>query len=209
MKYDMAGGAAMLGAMRAIALLKPKVRVIAHRVRGRKHARRQGAKARRCADGDVGQDHRDHQHRRRGPPGAGRWPELCEATGRDPPDRRGHADRRHRAWRWAWSMRACSPTTTKRFEKFEAALEISGEKFWRMPLGEEYADLIKSDIGDIKNTGGPLWRRDHGRGVPARFRRRHAVDSSRHRRDGMGGRCAAVHRQRPERRRRAVDPGVG
>ena len=29
MKYDMAGGAAMLGAMRAIALLKPKVRVIA------------------------------------------------------------------------------------------------------------------------------------------------------------------------------------
>ena len=27
-------------------------------------------------------------------------------------------------------------------------------KFWRMPLGEEYADMIKSDIGDIKNTGG-------------------------------------------------------
>src|SRR6516162_6577741 len=29
MKYDMAGGAAMLGAMRAIALLKPKLKVIA------------------------------------------------------------------------------------------------------------------------------------------------------------------------------------
>ena len=29
MKYDMAGGAAMIGAMRAIALLKPKVKVIA------------------------------------------------------------------------------------------------------------------------------------------------------------------------------------
>src|SRR5439155_26979651 len=28
MKYDMAGGAAMIGAMRAIALLKPKVKVI-------------------------------------------------------------------------------------------------------------------------------------------------------------------------------------
>ncbi len=28
MKYDMAGGAAMIGAMRAIALLKPQVRVI-------------------------------------------------------------------------------------------------------------------------------------------------------------------------------------
>jgi leucyl aminopeptidase len=40
------------------------------------------------------------------------------------------------------------------FKKFEGALETSGEKFWRMPLGDEYADLIKSDIGDIKNTGG-------------------------------------------------------
>ena len=40
------------------------------------------------------------------------------------------------------------------YKKFHAALEISGEKFWRMPLGEEYADLIKSDIADIKNTGG-------------------------------------------------------
>lgn len=40
------------------------------------------------------------------------------------------------------------------YEKFEDGLETSGERFWRMPLGEEYADLIKSDIGDIKNTGG-------------------------------------------------------
>ena len=40
------------------------------------------------------------------------------------------------------------------YEKFAGALALSGEKFWRMPLGEEYADLIKSDIGDIKNTGG-------------------------------------------------------
>ena len=38
--------------------------------------------------------------------------------------------------------------------KFEEALKVSGEKFWRMPLGDEYAELIKSDIGDIKNTGG-------------------------------------------------------
>ena len=40
------------------------------------------------------------------------------------------------------------------FEKFNAALETSGEKFWRLPLGDEYAEMIKSDIGDIKNTGG-------------------------------------------------------
>jgi leucyl aminopeptidase len=40
------------------------------------------------------------------------------------------------------------------FAKFTAALANSGEKFWRMPLGEEYAEQIKSDIADIKNTGG-------------------------------------------------------
>ena len=40
------------------------------------------------------------------------------------------------------------------YAKFDAALATSGEKFWRLPLGEEYAEQIKSDIGDIKNTGG-------------------------------------------------------
>ena len=38
--------------------------------------------------------------------------------------------------------------------KFNAALSTSGEMFWRLPLGEEYAEQIKSDIGDIKTTGG-------------------------------------------------------
>jgi leucyl aminopeptidase len=40
------------------------------------------------------------------------------------------------------------------YAKFDGALATSGEKFWRLPLGEEYAEQIKSDIGDIKNTGG-------------------------------------------------------
>jgi leucyl aminopeptidase len=40
------------------------------------------------------------------------------------------------------------------YAKFNAALATSGEKFWRLPLADEYADMIKSDIGDIKNTGG-------------------------------------------------------
>src|ERR1700728_364776 len=38
--------------------------------------------------------------------------------------------------------------------KLNAALATSGEKFWRLPLGDEYVEQIKSDIGDIKNTGG-------------------------------------------------------
>jgi leucyl aminopeptidase len=40
------------------------------------------------------------------------------------------------------------------YEKFQNALATSGEKFWRLPLSDEYYDMIRSDIGDIKNTGG-------------------------------------------------------
>ncbi len=40
------------------------------------------------------------------------------------------------------------------FTRFQAAAEKTGEKFWRLPLGDEYFDLIRSDIADIKNTGG-------------------------------------------------------
>ncbi|GHO45337.1 leucyl aminopeptidase [Ktedonospora formicarum] len=30
----------------------------------------------------------------------------------------------------------------------------AGEKFWPMPLDEEYGDLVKSDVADVKQTGG-------------------------------------------------------
>lgn len=35
-----------------------------------------------------------------------------------------------------------------------AASEQSGEKMWAMPLDEEYLEQIKSDVADVKNTGG-------------------------------------------------------
>jgi leucyl aminopeptidase len=35
-----------------------------------------------------------------------------------------------------------------------AAGRATGEKFWPMPLDEEYAEQIRSDIADIKQTGG-------------------------------------------------------
>ncbi len=34
------------------------------------------------------------------------------------------------------------------------ASKAAGEKMWRMPLDEAFEDLIKSDVADIKNTGG-------------------------------------------------------
>ena len=38
--------------------------------------------------------------------------------------------------------------------KLLAAGTATGEKLWRMPLGEAYDKLIKSDIADMKNIGG-------------------------------------------------------
>jgi leucyl aminopeptidase len=38
-------------------------------------------------------------------------------------------------------------------EQLTAAGNAVGEKVWRMPLGEDYAKHIKSDIADIKNVG--------------------------------------------------------
>ena len=38
--------------------------------------------------------------------------------------------------------------------ELERASAVSGEKLWRMPLDAEYFDLIKSDVADLKNTGG-------------------------------------------------------
>jgi len=38
--------------------------------------------------------------------------------------------------------------------KLLKAGERSGERFWQLPLWEEYAELVKSDFADVKNTGG-------------------------------------------------------
>jgi leucyl aminopeptidase len=35
-----------------------------------------------------------------------------------------------------------------------AAGRVAGEKFWPLPMDEEYGEAIKSDIADIKQTGG-------------------------------------------------------
>jgi leucyl aminopeptidase len=38
--------------------------------------------------------------------------------------------------------------------RMKAAVESSGEKAWELPLHEEYFEQIKSEIGDLKNIGG-------------------------------------------------------
>jgi leucyl aminopeptidase len=38
-------------------------------------------------------------------------------------------------------------------QKLQAAGAAVGEKLWRMPLGDEYAEHVKSEIADLKNVG--------------------------------------------------------
>jgi leucyl aminopeptidase len=153
MKYDMAGGAAMIGAMRAIALLKPRVRVIGI-----------VCAAENMPDGKA-QKPGDVQTAMSG--------KTIEIINTDAEGRLVLAD----GITYARSLGAThlidAATLTgacvvalgminggafsnddATFEQFQRALGASGEKFWRMPLADEYYDMIRSDIGDIKNTGG-------------------------------------------------------
>ena len=153
MKYDMAGGAAMIGTMRAIALLKPKVRVVGI-----------VCAAENMPDGKA-QKPGDVQTAMSG--------KTIEIINTDAEGRLVLADGLTYARQLGATHLIDAATLTgaigvalglvnagafsnddATYEKFESALKVCGEKFWRMPLGDEYAELIKSDIGDIKNTGG-------------------------------------------------------
>jgi leucyl aminopeptidase len=159
MKYDMAGGAAMLGAMRAIALLKPRVRVIAIVCAAENMPSGTAQKP-----GDV---------QTAMPIAPGKPGKTIEVINTDAEGRMVLADGLTYARQLGATHLIDAATLTgacvvalgyvtagafsnhdESWAKFDAALSTTGEKFWRLPLGEEYAEQIKSEIGDIKNTGG-------------------------------------------------------
>jgi leucyl aminopeptidase len=159
MKYDMAGGAAMIGAMRAIALLKPKVRVLSIICAAENMP---DGKAQKPGDVQTAMPIAPEK------PG-----KTIEIINTDAEGRLVLADGITYARQLGATHLIDAATLTGAisvalgklsggvfsndnsiYAKFSAALAISGEKFWRLPLGDEYADLIKSDIADIKNTGG-------------------------------------------------------
>lgn len=41
------------------------------------------------------------------------------------------------------------------FEKVQKAGEVTGERCWRLPLWDEYGDMIKGHHSDLQNIGGP------------------------------------------------------
>lgn len=44
-------------------------------------------------------------------------------------------------------------TNDELIDRLSAAGKRAGEKYWRLPLFEEYAETLKSDIADLKNAG--------------------------------------------------------
>ncbi|MEX2372933.1 MAG: leucyl aminopeptidase, partial [Dehalococcoidia bacterium] len=42
------------------------------------------------------------------------------------------------------------------YAEIERAADATGERIWRMPLDADYFEFIKSDVADLKNTGGRL-----------------------------------------------------
>ena len=153
MKYDMAGGAAMIGAMRAIAQLKPKVRVLEIVCSAENMP---SGKAYKPGDVEIAMSGK-----------------AIEVLNTDAEGRMVLADGLHYAKQLGATHLIDAATLTgacvvalgmvnagvfsndeDSYEHFQKALQISGERFWRLPVEDEYRDMIVSDIGDIKNTGG-------------------------------------------------------
>jgi len=153
MKYDMAGGAAMLGTMRAIALLKPKVKVTAIVCATENMP---SGKAQKPGDVQIAMSGKS-----------------IEIINTDAEGRLVLADGLHYAKQLGCTHLIDAATLTgavvvalgyvnagifandeKMYERFSKAEEQAGEKFWRMPLDDEYKEVIKSSIADIVNSGG-------------------------------------------------------
>jgi leucyl aminopeptidase len=153
MKYDMAGGAAMIGAMRAIAELKPKVKVIAIVCAAENMP---SGKAQRPGDVQIAMSGKS-----------------IEIINTDAEGRLVLADGLHYARQLGCTHLIDAATLTgaivvalagvnagifanneEIFARFSRALQSAGEKMWRMPLDEEYREIIRSGIADIVNSGG-------------------------------------------------------
>ena len=153
MKYDMAGGAAMIGAMRAIALLKPKVKVIGIV----------------CATENMPSGHAQKP----GDVQIAMSGKSIEIINTDAEGRLVLADGLYYARQLGCTHLIDAATLTgacvvalgyvnagvfanddKMFDRFQEALDKAGEKMWRLPLDEEYKESIRSNIADIVNSGG-------------------------------------------------------
>jgi leucyl aminopeptidase len=172
MKYDMAGGAAMIGAMRAIALLKPKVKVISVVCATENMP---SGKAQKPGDVQMAMSGKS-----------------IEIINTDAEGRLVLADGLHYARTLGCTHLIDAATLTgacmvalgsanagvfandeDSYQHFTKALTRSGEKFWRLPVDDDYLEMIRSSIADIVNSGG----RWGGASTAAAFLREFVADT--------------------------------
>src|SRR5271168_2208433 len=152
MKYDMGGGATMLAAMRALAFLKPSVSVIAV------------IPATENMPGGRAQKPGDVQTAMSG--------KTIEIINTDAEGRLILADGVFYARKLGATHLIDAATLTgaigvalahvnvgafgtprEYLDQFLESAKATGEKMWPMPMDEEYQEMIKSNIADIRNTG--------------------------------------------------------
>jgi leucyl aminopeptidase len=152
MKYDMAGAATMIGAMRAIALLKPKVKVTAVVCATENMP---SGKAQKPGDVQIAMSGKS-----------------IEIINTDAEGRLILADGLYYARQLGCTHLVDAATLTgavvvalgyvnagifastdDMYERFAKANQQAGEKMWRLPLDDEYRELIKSNIADMQNSG--------------------------------------------------------
>jgi len=152
MKYDMAGGATMIGAMRAIALLKPKVKVTAIICATENMP---SGKAQKPGDVQIAMSGKS-----------------IEIINTDAEGRLVLADGLCYARQLGCTHLVDAATLTgavvvalgyvnagifasddQMYERFANANKQAGEKMWRLPLDDEYKETLKSNIADMVNAG--------------------------------------------------------
>src|SRR6202041_1283017 len=152
MKYDMGGGATMLGAMRAIAYLKPGVQVIAVIPATENMP---GGRAQKPGDVQVAMSGK-----------------TIEVINTDAEGRMVLADGVFYARKLGCTHLIDAATLTgaievalsnvhvgafgtprEHLDRFLESAKAAGEKMWPMPMDDEYEEMIKSTIADIRNTG--------------------------------------------------------
>ncbi len=151
MKYDMGGGATMLGAMRAIAFLKPAVSVIAVIPATENMP---GGRAQKPGDVQVAMSGK-----------------TIEVINTDAEGRMVLADGLTYAKKLGVTHIIDAATLTgaiqvalanihvgafgtprEYLDQFLESAKSAGEKMWPMPIDDEYEEMIKSNIADIRNT---------------------------------------------------------
>jgi leucyl aminopeptidase len=153
MKYDMAGGATMLGVMRALAALKPNVKVICV------------VPATENMPGGTAQKPGDIQTAMSG--------KTIEVLNTDAEGRLILADAVHYAKQLGATHLVDAATLTGAIvvalasinvgvfggadqawtDKVLASARAAGEKMWPMPMDDEYREYIKGTVADIQNIG--------------------------------------------------------